>query len=146
MDANDFIELSGKLVKSSKAGARSAVSRAYYGVFHLAKQLVEEVGNETVGGGQAHSLIPQFLQQSTHAGAVKAGRALADLHSCRVKADYDLKNEKFEKVMFAQKNLDSALEIRKLLNEFRDECVTNAELRMAFQTGIRQVNRIHGRR
>ena len=44
MTGDDFIHLAGKLATSvDEAALRSAVSRAYYGAFHLALQFLEDI-------------------------------------------------------------------------------------------------------
>lgn len=47
MTGDDFIQFAGKIAvlpSSDAAALRTAVSRAYYGAFHLAKELLRDLG------------------------------------------------------------------------------------------------------
>jgi hypothetical protein len=83
MDATEFVVLSGKLVALGKAGARSAVSRAYYGVFHLAQTILNDIAGETLASGKAHNLVPIFIKSANHSHASAAANLLSDLHAER---------------------------------------------------------------
>jgi hypothetical protein len=86
MDPNDFIEFSGHVAARGKAGARTAVSRAYYGAFHLAFSLLEEFDCAPPKLGASHDLVPQFLASSSNGDAGIASSLLGDLHSERLKS------------------------------------------------------------
>jgi len=61
MDPAEFVALSSKLVSMGKAGARSAVSRAYYGVFHLTLEVLAKFDVAPAANGRAHNLAQQYL-------------------------------------------------------------------------------------
>ncbi len=46
MKPEEFIAFAGKVATFDRAGARSAVSRAYYGAYHAALELLSELGCE----------------------------------------------------------------------------------------------------
>jgi hypothetical protein len=65
MSPDDFLALAARLSASSgEAERRSAVSRAYYGVFHIARQVIEACGVTCPESAEAHDKISKCLQQS----------------------------------------------------------------------------------
>ena len=57
MNGDDFIQLAGKLATSADpASLRSAVSRAYYGAFHLAGEFLADIGRPVPHHANAHVL------------------------------------------------------------------------------------------
>ena len=58
MQPSEFITLAGKLASMNlgAAGARSAVGRAYYGAFHLAKGVLDEFASAPPRNGNGHVL------------------------------------------------------------------------------------------
>jgi hypothetical protein len=91
----------GRIVTMGRTGARSAVSRAYYGVFHLAREIVETATGERYGNATLHNLIPQFIQSAKHPDGYIAAGHIADLHSDRIRADYRLAANSTEKREYA---------------------------------------------
>lgn len=83
MDGSEFVGLSGRIVSMGRAGARSAVSRAYYGAFHIAMRLLDELDRAPPRSGKAHNLVPQMLESAGHPDGRAAGTLLSDLHSDR---------------------------------------------------------------
>lgn len=82
MDGNAFIALAGRLAALSTADEatyRTAVSRAYYGAFHLARSLLVEMGFKPVGTANVHAFVQQYLYGSGHADARLAASHLSDL-------------------------------------------------------------------
>lgn len=139
MDAADFITLSGKLVAMGTSGARSAVSRAYYGAFHLAQDLLSDLAAESCGSGKAHNLVPLYIGSANHPDAKIAADLLSDLHSDRVKADYSLGLPKAESQQFAMHGVESAHEIQRRLALFREECEQDIEIRRRLREGIARI-------
>jgi uncharacterized protein (UPF0332 family) len=95
MTGADFIATASRWAANpaaSEAAFRSAVSRAYYGAFHLGMDLLNLLGLDIPKGANCHGLVRTFLLESGHAQAVEAGRLLKDLHADRIKADYRLDN------------------------------------------------------
>lgn len=122
MDPNEFVDFSGKIVGHGPAGARSAVSRAYYGAYHLALSILEDVGCSPPGRRNSHDLVPQFLIASSQGDAIDAGHLLSDLHSERIKADYRLDNPDVETEKFAKLGVETAHNVRSHLQAFRVAC------------------------
>jgi uncharacterized protein (UPF0332 family) len=65
MNGSDFLHLAIQLGQSNdEARLRTAVSRAYYGVFHLAKDLLAEFGVQFPATEKQHSKLPHCLINS----------------------------------------------------------------------------------
>ena len=58
---------------------------------------------------------------SRHPMAASAGAILGELHRARIKADYDLKDDRFQNAEFARLNVERAHELRTLLDQCRSE-------------------------
>lgn len=88
---SDFLVLAEKWVQApTEAEWRSAVSRAYYGVFHQARNLIRDLGFVVPRGDQAHAYLWLRLSNSLHAQLQLAGSELNSLRRERNRADYDL--------------------------------------------------------
>src|SRR5262245_49252200 len=112
MTGEDFITLAGKLAAATgatEASLRTAVSRAYYGAFHIVKRFFDDVG---VKVSRDHGEYQRCLMQCAHPRAVLAGRYLNDLHTSRIKADYDLTNRDVSDGGFAKECVELASDIR----------------------------------
>ncbi|HEX7449182.1 MAG TPA: hypothetical protein VF306_16630 [Pirellulales bacterium] len=100
IDPDDFIVLAIKLSKGRhEADLRSAVSRAYYGAFHSARQLVEECGvkisRRHLYAADIHRKVRFCLDHSGNSLAIKAAEKLDSLRGRRNEADYDLSSADF---------------------------------------------------
>jgi uncharacterized protein (UPF0332 family) len=81
------------------AGWRSAVSRAFYAAHHVVREFVEGAGVRVVRGAAAHADVWSHLVDTHDVEVEKVGSQLAELHSDRNAADYqlaksDMQNEK----------------------------------------------------
>ena len=122
MTGDDFIHLAGKLATSvDEAALRSAVSRAYYGAFHLALQFLEDIERRIPRNAQAHVQATRTLQNSAHPDAYRAGSLLGDLHTERIKADYRLDDKRVGTSAFARTCVETAHEIGTALANCRIE-------------------------
>jgi len=91
MQGQDFLLTAERLAKGLlESDWRSAVSRAYYAVFHHLRQFLLQQGLDLGRGGQAHfSLYTGLLNCGVPAAGILANR-VDQLRSHRVSADYDL--------------------------------------------------------
>ncbi|MFM9963756.1 MAG: hypothetical protein ACKV2Q_21310 [Planctomycetaceae bacterium] len=127
MTGDDFIILAGKLATSTdEASLRSAVSRAYYGAFHLAFQFLGDIERPVPQNAIAHVYVARQLQCSGHPDAFRAGSLLGDLHTERIKADYRLDNPRIGTTAFARLCVERASEIQTLLTKCRAEPARSA--------------------
>ncbi|HVC93643.1 MAG TPA: HEPN domain-containing protein [Pirellulales bacterium] len=109
--SEEFVRLANRLALAASAGEvewRTAVSRAYYGAFHLASALLESAGGSVPDNPTAHAFVQRRLMECGQEDARQAGSLLKDLHSERRKADYKLKNAKAGTKEFALYSLETA--------------------------------------
>src|SRR6266436_1986042 len=93
MKSRDFLTLAQRLVsESAEVSWRSAVSRAYYAAFHVARELLEDLGFVVPQGDRAHAYLWLRLSNSGDPLVVKTGRRLGDLRRWRNRADYDVRS------------------------------------------------------
>lgn len=100
MDPADFISLAVKLSNSQQdSELRTAVSRAYYGAFHSARDLLEECGirfpRSELLGADIHRKVRFCLAQTDNGDATLVVNRLSSLREQRNTADYDLKTDRF---------------------------------------------------
>lgn len=90
MDFREYLDLARALNAGSReAEWRSAVSRAYYAAFHVAGELLVQVGFAVPRGEQAHGYLWLRLSNCGDPNVVIAGRNLQHLRRERNRADYD---------------------------------------------------------
>ena len=113
MTGDQFIDVAGKIAAtySDPASCRTAISRAYYGGFHLAKVFLDEMGVRPPKNANAHVFIRQRLFNCGHKDAETVGALLWDLYADRLKADYDLDNANVEAVAYARTCVETAREL-----------------------------------
>lgn len=86
-----FLTLAESYVaETTEADWRSAVSRAYYAAFHVARDFLSTLGFETPRADLAHAFLWRRLGNSGHAPLALAGSRLNQLRGERNRADYDL--------------------------------------------------------
>ena len=91
MNGRDFLSLARDLLASSTEAAwRSSVSRAYYAAFHVARELLEDVGFTVPRGERAHAYLWLRLSNCGEPQVQDAGRRLNTLRGLRNRADYDV--------------------------------------------------------
>jgi uncharacterized protein (UPF0332 family) len=118
MNADDFLSLAGKFAASTHAGEatyRSAVSRAYYGAFHLASSLLAELGHSAPRTANVHIFVQHHLNGSSQLSACTAASLASDLHAARNRADYQLDNDSAGTQAVAKLSVETAHEIRSAL-------------------------------
>ena len=95
MNGRDFLSLANTLLAEKTESAwRSAVSRAYYAAFHVARLLLRDLGFRTPPcADQAHAYLWFALcLKSGDPQSQVAGQRPRDLRSERNRADYDIDN------------------------------------------------------
>jgi len=91
MDPLDFLNFADSLKNSAEeAGRRSAISRAYYSVFHYIKAYLEEKGIPIPEDSTAHAKIPQYLRNAGLEEVRELGQSVDDLQEARIDADYSI--------------------------------------------------------
>ena len=90
MDFRDFLNLATILVNGgTEADWRSAVSRAYYAAFHVARQLLDELSFVVPRADRAHGYLSLRLANAGLIDVEEAGNRLNALRRERNRADYD---------------------------------------------------------
>lgn len=143
MKPAEFIVFAGRVVSLGPAGARSAISRAYYGAFHVALEVLRELVGEGPGGPKAHVLVPQFLASSHDQDAMLASSLLSDLLGARIRADYRLSNSSVERMILAMDKVESARAVESKLASFAERCRQEPAAIQRLREGIERVKAIH---
>ena len=146
MQPGEFITIAGRLASMNlgAAGARTAISRAYYGAFHLAVNLLEQFATAPRRNGQGHVLVPAFLGSANHVDATIAASLLQDLHTSRIKADYQINDARIETPEFARSEIEVAMEVQKRLASFADACRSDPALVNVLREGIAKTRAVRG--
>src|SRR6267154_1443857 len=91
MTGRDFLPLARQLLGlGGEAARRSAVSRAYYAAFHVARDLLAGLGFVVPRADRAHEYLYRRLNNCGLPTVRVAAGKLHDLRSRRNQADYDL--------------------------------------------------------
>lgn len=123
MDGNAFISLALQLASSDKEERlRSSVSRAYYGAYHIAREVVRSC-DVVVPRRDVHDKLQWCLWQcgekTVNRELIEAASALGSLRTERNKADYDLDDPRFAtrvNVMRAVKKAQQIVDVLAALN------------------------------
>src|SRR5262245_33635162 len=91
MSRDEFLRTAHRLLAGATEGDwRSAVSRAYYAVFHFCRLWFQANGLPLRRSGADHHFIYQCLNNSGHASVVALANRFPDLQRRRTGADYEL--------------------------------------------------------
>lgn len=93
----DFLSFAIKLSGSAEEiERRAAVSRAYYGAFHIADQaktMLPELPPQEAWSGSHEAVVRRYLADRGNKSSVKLGYILRDMKNRRESADYELIGE-----------------------------------------------------
>jgi uncharacterized protein (UPF0332 family) len=140
MNPDDFISLAGKLAANANADEatyRTAVSRAYYGAFHLAATFLAELGFAAPRMANVHVFVQHHLNGSGQPSACTAASLLSDLHSARNRADYQLGRGSAGTQAIAKLSVETAHEIRNALLEC-SQSPTREQVRVGISAYVRR--------
>ncbi len=126
MTGQEFIDVAGQLASATTAKCpegrhRSAVSRAYYGAFHLTVEFLAEFGKRIPANHTGHEAAYRMLFATQVDSAVEAARTLNDLRGVRNRADYNLSAREFNTAINAQEKVQMAISLRANLDACRAE-------------------------
>jgi uncharacterized protein (UPF0332 family) len=140
MTPRDLINLANDLCEDEREVAwRTAVSRAYYAVFHAAAELLELAGFEVPSSEQAHAYLWLRLHNSGHPDVQAAGVEMKELRARRNQADY-LRTGTFPHVLAAEQVL-AGLGVLELLESVQGSPPTLARITDAIRAYERDVLR-----
>jgi uncharacterized protein (UPF0332 family) len=90
MNWRDFLTLASRLPGgTTEADWRTAISRAYYAAFHVARELLSDLRFTVPRADRAHQYLVYRLSNSGEPAVEQAGRNLETLRRLRNRADYD---------------------------------------------------------
>ncbi|HEX5272273.1 MAG TPA: HEPN domain-containing protein [Gemmataceae bacterium] len=90
MNWRDFLPLATRLAGgTTEADWRTAVSRAYYAAFHVARRLLADLNFSVPRADRAHQYLVFRLSNCGEPAVEQAGRDLETLRRLRNRADYD---------------------------------------------------------
>jgi len=126
MSGDEFISLASNLsvnprLGTSEARFRSAVSRAYYGAYHLALDMFAELNVRIPRNHSGHYEIYRLLSSIDQPTSRLLAGLLSDLRRARNSADYDFDNSMFKTQSIATWSVESANELRQALGACRQE-------------------------
>jgi hypothetical protein len=138
MNGADYIDFAAKIAATypSAAGCRSAISRAYYGAFHISHSFLKALGTHSPRNANTHSFVQHRLMNCGNATAEEAGRSLTELHRDRLLADYNLQRTRVEDADYAKAGVITARQVQRLI-----EACDNDEIRQEIKTGIAEYER-----
>lgn len=142
MNPNDFFAFASKLFLSfppSAACHRSVISRAYYGAYHSARQLLDNLGIRSKSGISEHLYLQRLLKESQLDEAIDIGQSLDNLHQSRKEADYDLESGKPERRSQVQACLERAVDIISRVTAFS----TDEALQVRLREGIEDYKKVN---
>ncbi|MFO0841778.1 MAG: HEPN domain-containing protein [Gemmataceae bacterium] len=91
MNPLEFLDLASEWSVGTREGEwRSSISRAYYAVFHVARNLLAQVGFQVPSASVSHQYLFQRLNNCGEPIVQKAATLLNNLRRERNFADYDL--------------------------------------------------------
>jgi uncharacterized protein (UPF0332 family) len=91
MNPREFLSQARRLASlSTPVDWRTAASRAYYALFHVARQLLLDLGFVVPRDDKAHSHLRYRLQNCGAPAIEQVGRDVDQLRTLRNQADYDL--------------------------------------------------------
>jgi uncharacterized protein (UPF0332 family) len=112
MNGEEFFSLAVTLsAGATPAEMRSTVSRAYYGAFHTAADLIRSTGIGLPNSSECHNKVIQVLGAAEDAEVEVVSCKIGSLRSTRNRADYDVQEPKYEKKLFAIQQLKLAEEV-----------------------------------
>lgn len=111
MNPLDFMQTALRLSAGDEASKRTAVSRAYYCVLHVALDQLASCGVRFAKETPPHELVSRCLQNCGDMEIEYAGRLLKQLRTARNAADYDLKVSRFSQQAAVNIQLKAAQDI-----------------------------------
>ncbi len=121
MRAKEFAGVASRLSQIPTAGPadfRTSISRAYYAAYLVAVEVLTQMGSVLQAGPGGHSEVANCLIASGDNAVSEAGRAMSDLHTRRIHADYRMARIDVETKTSAQSACEIAHDIIRELELF----------------------------
>jgi hypothetical protein len=126
MRAQEFAAVASRLAQIPVAGPadfRTSISRAYYAAYLVAVDALTHIGVVPHAGPGGHSEVANRLIASGDDAVVDGGRALSDLHTRRIHADYRMARTDVETRTSAQSACEIAQDV---IRELESLCANQA--------------------
>ncbi|OHE20742.1 MAG: hypothetical protein A2X95_10180 [Syntrophobacterales bacterium GWF2_56_9] len=140
MDPRDFLEVAKKLSQGGTAAEyRTAVSRAYYAIYHVSADFLTGLGCTINDGPSGHGDVYRNLSNCCDSELASVGSQLHDLHGKRIIADYRLNNTKYDN----QKTTQAVMMQSERMIQALDRCVSGArrdEIAKAVKEYLRKIS------
>ncbi len=115
----ELIDLANDLCAEDREVAwRTAATCAYFAVFHLASELLDQAGFDVPNSEKAHGYLWLRLENSGHPDVSAAGMELKELRTRRNRAQYD-RNDTFSH-LDATRQVVASLRVMDLLEQVRE--------------------------
>jgi uncharacterized protein (UPF0332 family) len=130
----DFLFAAEQLLKiPNEATWRSAVSRAYYAVFHCAVEFLSGLGFPASRGPQAHGELQFGINNSGVAEFQKLYQMIHRLYDRRRLADYELQNDEFQSQATAALWVASAQQAIAMIADCKKSKTLSAQIRQGIR-------------
>jgi uncharacterized protein (UPF0332 family) len=138
ISASDLLLQADRLLAAgTEVDRRTAVSRAYYGAYHVARGfLVQRCGIVLSKGADVHQAMQRCLLNSQNDLLRDAGIRLESLRSERNRADYDLDDPRFTDAVRAQIQIQRAREILGKLAEAEKNLLSFQQVVRVYASGV----------
>jgi hypothetical protein len=113
-------EVQGRTPPTGAAECRCAISRAYYGAYNVAVDLLDMIGFRTENVGACHVNVQHVLNNSGNADLAAASSGLGTLYVERRHADYEMKNTRPESAAQADAMVKLAESVVQLIVTIRN--------------------------
>ena len=144
MKSEEFIITASKIVGFSKAGSRSATSRAYYGAFHFAIEVVCELADIGIERfSHNHSLPGNCLSKANDDNARQAANLLGNLQSRRIAADYKINQSNPESLKYGQYSVLQAQKCQQFLENLRAKFHADSSAKHEFAAKVKELLKIY---
>ncbi len=144
MSGEDFLVLAKSLLKRpTEAAYRSAVSRAYYAVFHVGVTFLAELGLKASDGPQAHAQLRARVNNCGVPELKNSYGLLYDLYKRRRFADYDLNLAIFRAQADVALIVASADQIIAAIKQCRQSPTLRNQIRDGIREYERKINAAH---
>ncbi len=125
MDPLDFNKIASHLVSKGGAAAfRTAISRAYYGTYLFLFNNMNDLGIILPRNMTSHVKVKSYLNNCGDSKLLVVASQLGDMHSKRIKADYNLNNKDVESKKTA---IGIVKQANKMNNTIKERFETNSE-------------------
>jgi len=117
MDPREFQRLAVRLAGGpTPAERRTSISRCYYAAFNVAAEHLRSLKFPVSKGGAAHGEVRLCLVNAANRELIEAANILQELHTRRIRADYQLDRSDPETASTASTSVATAAKVIQLMD------------------------------